>query len=130
LVRSKQSSRYLPSFYLMVALGGATGGVLVALVVPHVFRGFWEYHLGLWMSAVLLFVVLARDKGSWLYCSRWGLPGIAVAAAMLPGTTSLVLTGWKELGSLFPVLPVLVALYFLTRGSSTGYDATRARAVP
>jgi hypothetical protein len=130
LARSKPGSRYLTSFYLMVALGGATGGVLVALVVPHIFRGFWEYHLGLWMSAVLLFVVLARDKGSWLYCSRWGLPGIAVVAAMLPGTTSLVLTGWKELGSLFPVLPVLVAVYFLTRGSAKGYDAARARAVP
>jgi len=130
LARSKPGSRYLTSFYLMVALGGAVGGVLVALVVPHIFRGFWEYHLGLWMSAVLLFVVLARDKGSWLYCSRWGLPGIAVVAAMLPGTTSLALAGWKELGSLFPVLPVLVAVYFLTRGSLKGYDAARARAVP
>jgi hypothetical protein len=130
LARSKPSSRYLTSFYLMVALGGATGGVLVALVVPHIFRGFWEYHLGLWMSAVLLFVVLASDKGSWLYCSRWGLPGIAVVAAMLPGTTSLVLMGRKELGSLFPVLPVLGAVYFLTRGSSKGYDPARARAVP
>jgi hypothetical protein len=130
LARSKPASRYLTSFYLMVALGGAMGGVLVALIVPHIFRGFWEYHLGLWMSAVLLFVVLARDRNSWLYCSRWGLPGIAVAAAMLPGTTSLAVTGWKELGSLFPVLPVLVAVYFLARGSSKGYDAARARAVP
>jgi hypothetical protein len=130
LARSKPGSRYLTSFYLMVALGGAVGGSLVALLVPHVFRGFWEYQVGLWVSAVLLFVVLARDKSSWLYCSRWGLPGIAVAAAMLPGTTSLVMLGWKELGSLFPVLPVLVAVYFLTRGSLKGYDAARARAVP
>ena len=88
LARSKPDSRHLTSFYLMVALGGAVGGVLVALVFPHIFRGFWEYQLGLWLSALLLFVVLARDKSSWLYCSRWGLPGIAVAAAMLPGTTS------------------------------------------
>ena len=130
LARSKPSSRHLTSFYLMVALGGAIGGVLVALVVPHVFRGFWEYQLGLWVSAVLLFVVLARDRGSWLYCSRWGLPGIAVAAALLPGTTSLVMLGPKELGSLFPVLPVLVAVYLLTRGSLKGYDPVRARAVP
>ena len=130
LARSKPASRYLTSFYLMVALGGATGGMLVALVVPHIFRGFWEYHFGLWASALLLFVVLGRDKGSWLYCSRRGLPGIAVAAAMLPGTTSLVLNGWKELGSLFPVLPVVVAVYFLARGSSKGYDGDRARAVP
>ena len=128
LARSKPASRYLTSFYLMVALGGAMGGVLVALIVPHIFRGFWEYHLGLWMSAVLLFVVLARDKNSWLYCSRWGLPAIAVAAAMLPGTPSLVVTGRKELGSLFPVLPVLVAVYFLARGSLKG--TTRAAPGP
>src|SRR6266478_2744821 len=61
LARSKPGARYLTSFYLMVSLGGAVGGVLVALVFPHVFRGFWEYHLGLWAVAGLLFVVLARD---------------------------------------------------------------------
>jgi hypothetical protein len=130
LARSKPSSRHLTSFYLMVALGGAMGGVLVALVFPHIFQGFWEYQFGLWVSALLLFVVLARDKSSWLYCSRWGLPGLAVAAALLPGTPSVVLLGRKELGGLLPVLPVLVAAYFLTRGSRKGFDPSRARAIP
>ena len=46
LARSKPGSRHLTSFYLMVALGGALGGVLVALVFPHIFRGFWGYELG------------------------------------------------------------------------------------
>jgi len=130
LARSKPDSRYLTSFYLMVALGGALGGVLVALVFPHVFRGFWEYELGLWLATLLLFVVLARDKSSWLYCSRWGLPAIAVAAALLPGTPSAVILGRKELLGLFPVLPVLIAAYILTRGSGKGFDPGRARAVP
>ena len=130
LARSKPNSRHLTSFYLMVALGGAVGGVLVALVFPHIFRGFWEYQLGLWLSALLLFVVLARDKSSWLYCSQWGLPGIAVAAALLPGTPSAIMLGRKELLGLLPVLPVLVAAYFLTRGSRKGFDPSRARAIP
>jgi hypothetical protein len=130
LARSKPDSRHLTSFYLMVALGGALGGVLVALVVPHVFRGFWEYQLGLWLCALLLFMVLARDKNSWLHCSRWGLPAIAVAVALLPGTTSVVVLGRKELRGLFVVLPVLVAAYFLTRGGRKGFDPGRARAIP
>jgi hypothetical protein len=130
LARSKPNSRHLTSFYLMVALGGAVGGVLVALIFPHVFHGFWEYQLALWLSALLLFVVLARDNSSWLYCSRWGLPGIAVAAALLPGTPSAVMLGRKELLGLLPVVPVLVGAYFLTRGKKKGFDASRARAIP
>jgi hypothetical protein len=130
LARSKPGSRHLTSFYLMVAVGGAVGGVLVALVFPHIFRGFWEYQLGLWLCTLLLFVVLARDKSSWLYCTRWGLPVIAVAAALLPGTTSVVTLGRSELGSLLVALPVLVGAYILTRGSAKGFDPKRARAVP
>jgi hypothetical protein len=130
LARSKPDSRHLTSFYLMVALGGALGGVLVALIFPHIFRGFWEYQLGLWLSVLLLFVVLGRDKSSWIYCSRWGLPAIAVATALLPGTPSAIMLGRKELLGLLPVLPVLIAAYLLTRGSGKGYDPSRARAVP
>jgi hypothetical protein len=105
--------------------GGALGGMLVALLVPHVFPAFWEYQLGLWTSACLLLVVLARDKGSWLYRSRFGLPGVAVVAALLPGCVSVVMLGKKEIVSLFPVLLVLVAVYFLTRGSEKGVNSAR-----
>jgi hypothetical protein len=130
LARLKPGPRHLTSFYLMVALGGAVGGALVALIFPHLFRGFWEYHLGLWASAALFFVVLARQKGSWLYQSRFGLAGIAVAASLLPGCVSMVMFGKQNLGNLFPVLPVLVGVYFLTRRSKEGSDPGRARAVP
>lgn len=130
LARSKPDSRHLTSFYLMVALGGALGGVLVALIVPHLFPALWEYQLGLWSSSLLLFVTLARDKSSWLYCSRWGLPMIAVIAALLPGCTSLATHGAKSLGNLFPVLPLLIAVYLVARRGQEGFDRTRARAVP
>jgi hypothetical protein len=46
LYGSKPASRYVTSFYLMVALGGATGGIFVALIAPHLFNNFWEYQLG------------------------------------------------------------------------------------
>jgi hypothetical protein len=129
LARSKPNSRYLTSFYLMIALGGAIGGVWVALIVPHLFPAFWEYQLGLWSSSLLLFVTLARDKSSWLYCSRWGLPVVAVLAALLPGCTSLA-HGEKSLGMLFPILPLLIAVYLVGRRGQEGLDRTRARAAP
>jgi spermidine synthase len=130
LARSRPGARYLTSFYLMIALGGALGGTLVALIFPDLFRGFWEYHLGLWSAAALLFVVLGRDKSSWLYSSRYGLAAIAIAAAALPGSVSYVTSGGRGLGNLFPVIPVLIGVYFLVRGSRKGHDPARAKAVP
>jgi len=53
LARRKPSPRYLTLFYLMVSLGGALGGVIVAIVAPHVFKGFWELPLGMIACALL-----------------------------------------------------------------------------
>ena len=62
LVRLKPSARYLTSFYLMVALGGALGGVFVNLVAPFLFKGYWEFHGGLVATVVLLGLCLFRTK--------------------------------------------------------------------
>src|SRR5882672_10626628 len=71
LARSKPHPRYLTGFYLMLALGGAAGGVLVGLVAPHVFDDLYELPLG--MVALCIFVTLAllHDRGS-LFHGRWG----------------------------------------------------------
>jgi hypothetical protein len=46
LARSKPDPLYLTSFYLTVAVGGALGGILVALLAPHIFQGFWNIRSG------------------------------------------------------------------------------------
>jgi SAM-dependent methyltransferase len=71
LARSKPHPRYLTGFYLMLALGGALGGVLVGLVAPNVFDDLYELPLA--MVALCLFVMLAllRDRES-LFHGRWG----------------------------------------------------------
>ncbi|MGH9579736.1 MAG: hypothetical protein ACRD2R_01975 [Terriglobales bacterium] len=74
LGRMKPSAHHLTSFYLVVAAGGATGGAFTALVAPLVFPGYWEYHLGLWLTALLMVVVLLRQKDSWLYVHQPWLP--------------------------------------------------------
>ena len=67
LVRMKPAPRYLTSFYLMIAAGGAAGGVFVALVAPHLFAGYWEFHLGLWGCCLLALVVLVRERHRLFY---------------------------------------------------------------
>jgi hypothetical protein len=55
--------RFLPSFYLMIALGGALGGVFVTLVAPFLFsNGFWELQWGLVASAVLLAIIMHFER--------------------------------------------------------------------
>ena len=47
LANMKPAPRYLTSFYLMVSLGGALGGVLVGFVAPRVFPTYYEFGVGL-----------------------------------------------------------------------------------
>src|SRR5579862_697639 len=47
LAARKPAPRYLTSFYLMMSLGGALGGVFVSLLAPLLFRGFDEIYVGL-----------------------------------------------------------------------------------
>jgi SAM-dependent methyltransferase len=81
LARSKPHPRYLTGFYLMLALGGALGGVLVGLVAPNVLDDLYELPLG--MLALCLFAGLAllRDRGS-LFHGRWGAAARLVFLAL------------------------------------------------
>ena len=53
LAKRKPAPRYLTLFYLMVSLGGALGGVFVALIAPNVFKTFLELPIGLVACALL-----------------------------------------------------------------------------
>jgi hypothetical protein len=50
----KPAPRYLTRYYLMISLGGASGGLLVGLVAPYVLRGYFELAIGLGACALLL----------------------------------------------------------------------------
>ena len=56
LYRSRPAPRHLTTFYLLVSAGGALGGVLVAVVAPLVFSGYFE--LGGGLAAVALLATL------------------------------------------------------------------------
>jgi hypothetical protein len=53
LARRKPHPRYLTEFYLLIAAGGALGGLLVAVVAPLVFSSYLEWPIGMAVSGVL-----------------------------------------------------------------------------
>ena len=61
LVRRKPHVRHLTLFYLMLSIGGATGGVLVGLVAPVVFTSYFELPIGLFACAALTVIVTWRE---------------------------------------------------------------------
>ncbi|HMG60911.1 MAG TPA: fused MFS/spermidine synthase [Burkholderiales bacterium] len=80
LARSKPHPQHLTGFYLMLALGGAAGGVLVGLVAPNVFEDLYELPIGMLALCVLVIAALLRDRTSLLH-GRLGIPaGIMLLA--------------------------------------------------
>ncbi len=64
LVRLKPGTRYLTAFYVMIAVGGALGGVFVTLLAPLLFDGYYEFNFGLVACMGLLLLQFRRD--SWV----------------------------------------------------------------
>ena len=54
----RPSAEHLTSFYLMVSVGGALGGIFVNLVAPYIFTGYWEFYLAWLLTVVILIVSL------------------------------------------------------------------------
>ena len=86
LVRLKPHPRYLTLFYTMLSVGGAAGGIFVALIAPNVFSGYEEFPIGLGLCSILAAGVLLGSHREW-FRLKWGrvLSGgmIALVAAYL-----------------------------------------------
>lgn len=61
LARLKPSPEWLTLFFLMVAFGGALGGVFVAFIAPHFFNGDYELPIVMTAIAVLVLTTLKQD---------------------------------------------------------------------
>jgi hypothetical protein len=64
LVHRRPAARFLTRFYLLIALGGAIGGIFVTLLAPHLFDTYFEMPLLLIDIAVLGVVLQWRRRGS------------------------------------------------------------------
>lgn len=61
LVRARPGAERLTSFYLIIAAGGAIGGVFTALIAPRIFIEFTEYPLGLAAACLLGIAAWVRE---------------------------------------------------------------------
>ena len=62
LARRRPAPRHLTLFYLMVSLGGALGGVFVALIAPRIFVTYLELELGLVACGILALIAAWNVK--------------------------------------------------------------------
>jgi len=53
LAAMKPNPRYLTTFYLMVSLGGALGGVVVGFIAPKFFNTYYEFGIGLVITLLI-----------------------------------------------------------------------------
>lgn len=93
LVRLRPASRHLTAFYLMVSVGGALGGVLVAIAAPAVFTGYWEYHVSIVATGALVAVARGLD----LLRHPWRSEAVTRQALMGGGVAvvaGLAVLGW------------------------------------
>jgi SAM-dependent methyltransferase len=93
--RLKPAPRFLTSFYLFIAAGGAAGGVFVAVVAPLIFKSYAELKWGVWLLAALLLIIHARERtGWWIQGRHWPL-WPALLAGMLALGTTLLMQSWQ-----------------------------------
>ena len=84
LARRKPEPEWLTSFYLMLSVGGALGGLFVGLIAPLVFQSHLELRIGLLVCVILISALLYKDGAA--RQTNWFLPvqlGSALIALML-----------------------------------------------
>jgi spermidine synthase len=61
LYRLRPHADHLTSFYLMVSLGGAAGGIFVNLIAPFIFTGYWEFYLA-WLTVMIVLATMLLPR--------------------------------------------------------------------
>ncbi len=63
LALRKPAPRYLTSFFLMLSIGGALGGLFVGVVAPYLFNSYYELAVGIGLCGLLAWVVAVEEPG-------------------------------------------------------------------
>ena len=85
VARLKPGPRWVTSFYLSLAAGGALGGILVGIVAPAILSRLWEFEISILAAGVLLLLVLIREKNSWLHVAPvWIALPVILALILIP----------------------------------------------
>jgi hypothetical protein len=62
LAKRRPAPRYLTSFYLMVSVGGAIGGLLIGFAAPYLFTALYDLQVVICLSAFLLIYLQWRGR--------------------------------------------------------------------
>jgi hypothetical protein len=151
LASRRPSPRHLTAFYLMVSVGGATGGLLIGFVFPYVLPALIDLPIILALTSFLLAWLLWRERGAKssdslkddrflnepadkfamtiLVVSAFGFIGIRMAMAKYSGAPAL-LDGRFDVPILLAMAAAFV-LYLLwrSRGAVGAVDDRRDRRV-
>ena len=121
LVRVRPEPRHLTAFYLMVAVGGAAGGVFVALIAPVIFTGYWEYPLMLALTPVLVL----KARGIELYRIYRETPERIEAGAPLLAAGALASVGGIAFLAVFLMRDISASSHDLLSRDRNFYGSVR-----
>jgi len=80
----RPDAQHLTSFYLMVSIGGALGGIFTSLIAPFIFNGYWEFMVALAMTLALWLTVLRAGRiGNHSAWARFMLTVFLLATVLL-----------------------------------------------
>lgn len=66
LAHLKPEPSRLTFYFFLISVGGALGGLFVSLIAPLIFTEFYEFNLGLFGSAIIILMMLRRERWSTL----------------------------------------------------------------
>jgi SAM-dependent methyltransferase len=89
LYRLRPAPRYLTAYYLMIAAGGALGGLFVGVVAPLAFNTYVELHWGLALCLFLFLAVCVSDREA-LGTASWRALALFYGLAAWIGVERLV----------------------------------------
>ena len=93
LALRRPAADHLTSFYLMIAAGGAIGGLLIAVVAPNVFKALYDFPLVVALMAFLFVYLIWLERRTWPAAPFLGKPYDQAAVVLL----ALLLAAWLAL---------------------------------
>jgi hypothetical protein len=127
LARLRPDPERLTFFFLIVSLGGALGGMFVAILAPTIFSGFYEFHILLIASYMLMVYVQLNQLFGTRDVSVTNR--ILVLSGLCWATTLIIIV----IGSYYSFLPTTWHINNLGAGiiaNFTSWQSSMARALP
>ena len=81
--RRRPKPELLTEFYLFISLGGALGGITINLIIPMIFKGYWEFQFGLGLIWIMMLVIVMSSSSPKNYYVRWGLTALIAISVCL-----------------------------------------------